>query len=296
MQLTNSDLEHLCGAATSAALKAGNLISSYSEKELEVKNKGIGDSIASQVVTEVDLKAQELILQMLAKLTKHFDLGTLAEESTDNRERFEKDYFWSIDPIDGTLAFINHQHGYSVSIALVSKHGEPVVGVIFDPLTKNLYSAIKGQGAFRNGRKWEVKEEKNAALTFIHGVNFPKHKLFDTTITQLQNISQKLGYQEFKTKFQGGAALIACWVLEEAPACYFSYPKKELGGGSVWDYAASACIYQEAGGWASDLQGNPLDLNRPDSTFLNHRGILFATNKKLAQEIIEISKVVNSES
>ena len=294
MQLTDSNLEHLCGAATSAALKAGNLISSYSEKELEVKNKGIGDSIASQVVTEVDLKAQNVILEMLAKVTKQYDLGTLAEESADNRERFEKDYFWSIDPIDGTLAFINHQHGYSVSIALVSKEGEPVVGVIFDPLTKNLYSAIKGQGAFRNGRKLMVEEDEDAPLTFFHGVNFPKHKLFATTLTELENISQQLGYQGLKTKFQGGAALIACWILEEAPACYFSYPKKELGGGSIWDYAASACIYKEADGWTSDLQGNPLDLNRPDSTFMNHRGVLFATNERLARDIIELGKVKKS--
>ena len=293
MHLTDFNLEELCGAATSAALKAGTLISSYSEKELEVKNKGVGDSIASQVVTEVDIKAQEIILQMLTKVTLKYDLGTLGEESADNHERFEKDYFWSIDPIDGTLAFINHQHGYSVSIALVSKEGEPVVGVIFDPVTKTIYSAIKGQGAYRNGRKFMVEEEENAPLTFCHGINFPKHKLHETTLNKLENISQQLGYQGLKTKFQGGAALIACWVLEKAPACYFSYPKKELGG-SVWDYAASACIYKEAGGWTSDLQGNPLDLNRPDSTFMNHRGILFATNEKLARKIIELGKVEKS--
>ncbi len=288
MQLTEFNLEELCGAATSAALKAGTLISSYADKELEVKNKLVGDSIASQVVTEVDIKAQEIILQMLAKVTKKYDLGTLGEESVDNHERFEKDYFWAIDPIDGTLAFINKQHGYSVSIALVSRDGEPVVGVILDPTTMTLYSAIKGQGAFFNGRRFQVEEE-NEYLTFHHGVNFPKHRFFESTLKELEKVSCDLNYSGLKTQFQGGAALIACWVLENAPACYFSYPKKHEGGGSIWDYAASACIYQEAGGWVSDLLGNPLDLNRLDSTFMNHRGILFATNEKLARKIIEFA-------
>ena len=73
----------------------------------------------------------------------------------------------------------------------------------------------------------------------------------------------------------------AIWALENPPACYFKFPKPS-GGGSLWDYAATACIYQEAGAVAVDFQGNPFDLNRPDSTFMNHHGVIFATNHKIA--------------
>ena len=290
MQLTPNDLTILSEAAVSAALKAGKLISSYSEKDLTIKNKGTGDTLASQVVTEVDIMAQEIILQMLENVTGIFDLGTLGEESPDNHQRFEKDYFWAIDPIDGTLPFINREEGYSTSIALVSKSGEPVIGVIFDPVNKTIYQAIKGQGAFLSGRKWIVEAQENTSLLFINGKSFLEHPLHKTTLNEMQAISSKLGYTGMADKYQGGAAMIACWALENAPACYFAYPKKENGGGSIWDFAASACIYKEAGAWVSDIHGNPLDLNRPDSTYLNHRGVLYATNEALAKEIIEMGK------
>ncbi|RKD92320.1 inositol monophosphatase family protein [Mangrovibacterium diazotrophicum] len=290
MQLTDHDLQMLREAATSAALKAGNLISSYATKELDVKRKGTGDSLASDVVTEVDVMAQEIILGMLEKVTKIYDLGTLGEESEDNRERFEKDYFWAIDPIDGTLPFINREHGYSTSIALVSKEGEPVIGVILDPMTGNLYYAVKGQGAFFCGLPWKVEEQTDAPLSFLNGKSMLDYPLKDTILSEMETVSQKLGYTGMTTQFQGGAALIACWVLEKAPACYFYLPKKIEGGGSIWDFAASACIFKEAGAWISDIYGNPLDLNRAYSTFMNHRGVVYATSEKLAKEIIAVGK------
>ncbi|SFE56888.1 inositol monophosphatase family protein [Sunxiuqinia elliptica] len=293
MKRYSQDLQVLSQAASNAAQKAGQLISNYTTKELTVKNKTGGDSLASQVVTEVDLMAQEMILESLAEVTQNYDLGTLGEESPDNHERFEKDYFWCIDPMDGTLAFIKQQHGYAVSIGLVSKAGEPVIGVIYDPMTQTMYQAVKGQGAFRNGQKWTVAIPADTPLHLISDTSFQDHALFETSLEALEAISKKLGYHGFQTRFQGGAALNACWVLEQAPACYFKYAKEEPGGGSLWDYAASACIYQEAQAWVSDMHGQPLDLNRSDSTFMNHRGILYATDEKLAQELIALSKKVN---
>lgn len=295
MKLTDHDLQMLREAASSAALKAGRLIASYANKELNVKHKGTGDSLASDVVTEVDVMAQEIILNMLEKVTKIYDLGTLGEESEDNRERFEKDYFWAIDPIDGTLPFINREHGYSTSIALVSKEGEPVIGVIFDPLTGNLYYAVKGQGAFFCGLPWKVEEQADAPLAFLNGKSMLTYRLKDQILSEMEAISGKLGYQGMTTQFQGGAALIACWVIEKAPACYFYFPKKIDGGGSIWDFAASACIFKEAGAWVSDIYGNPLDLNRADSTFMNHRGAVYASSEKLAREIIELGQKMSTE-
>lgn len=80
----------------------------------------------------------------------------------------------------------------------------------------------------------------------------------------------------------------AIWVLERAPACYFKFPKPGNGGGCIWDFAATACIYNELGAVASDIYGNALDLNRSDSAFMNHRGVLFASSADLAGRIREL--------
>jgi 3'-phosphoadenosine 5'-phosphosulfate (PAPS) 3'-phosphatase len=65
-------------------------------------------------------------------------------------------------------------------------------------------------------------------------------------------------------------------VLENGPACMLKFPKKESGGGSIWDFAATTCIYQELGLAATNFEGGRLDLNRKNSTFMNHEGIFYA--------------------
>ena len=77
----------------------------------------------------------------------------------------------------------------------------------------------------------------------------------------------------------------AMHALENRPGCHLKLPKPEEGGGSLWDYAATACIYEEAGAWATDVFGQPLELNRKESTFMNHRGVLYASNSELAAAI-----------
>jgi len=124
MNLTSTNLSNLCKTAIEAAKQAGRLINSYTNKNITVQNKEAADSLASQVVTEVDVKAQDIILGVLSPTLEKYDLALLTEESVDDKSRFEKDYFWCIDPMDGTLAFTEKTPGYAVSVALVSKNGE----------------------------------------------------------------------------------------------------------------------------------------------------------------------------
>jgi 3'-phosphoadenosine 5'-phosphosulfate (PAPS) 3'-phosphatase len=89
-----------------------------------------------------------------------------------------------------------------------------------------------------------------------------------------------------------GAAMNAIQVLESSPGCYFKIPKPQEGGGSLWDFAATAAIFAECGASARDFYGQPLDLNRADSTFMNHRGVLYATDAALAAEIQGLLPIV----
>ena len=285
MNLTPPNLIQLAEYAITAAKKAGKHISET--RPLNVERKEGGDTLASQVVTEVDQQSQDIVLEVLNPTLSKFDLALLTEESPDDGRRLEKDYFWCIDPIDGTLPFIEGVPGYAVSIALISRAGVPQIGVVYDPVEHTLYHAIKGQGAFRNSQPWTIEQngEHRSQLHLIIDRSVTEEPRYPKVITELEKIMATLGLQSLEIITHGGGVMNACWVLEHAPACYFKFPKPQEGGGSFWDYAATACLFHELGAVATDLHGNPLDLNRPDSTFMNHRGILFATNEALAEEI-----------
>lgn len=273
--------------AVKAASNAGQLIRSYRDKDVNVMQKEGGSTLASQVVTEVDRKSQDAILQVLLPTCDEFDIALLAEEDEDDRGRLESAYFWCIDPLDGTLPFINGQPGYSVSIGLVAKDGTPVIGVVYDPVHDVLYQATKGQGLRRNNERWSLMQDSQA-LTFTYDRSFAEDPNFNQVKDELEAYTHSLGLNEFNPIHYGGAVLNACHVLENGPGCHFKFPKSQDGGGSLWDYAATACLYEEGGAVVSDVFGNSLELNRPDSTYMNHRGALYATNKELAKRIREI--------
>ncbi len=288
MNLTDHDLIHLTEYAITAAQKAGKHISQT--RPLNVERKLGGDTLASQVVTEVDQQSQDIVLEVLEPTLSKFDLALLTEESPDDGRRLEKDFFWCIDPIDGTLPFIEGVPGYAVSIALISRAGVPQIGVVYDPVEHMLYHAVKGQGAFRNTNPWTLEQSRDhqSQLHFIIDRSVVEEPRYPQVIAQLEEIAAEMGLQSLETITHGGGVMNACWVLEHAPACYFKFPKPQEGGGSFWDFAATACIFNEIGAVATDMNGNPLDLNRPDSTFMNHRGILFATTKTLARRIMNL--------
>ncbi|KGE88478.1 MAG: 3'(2'),5'-bisphosphate nucleotidase CysQ [Phaeodactylibacter xiamenensis] len=268
------NLSQLTQVATEAAIAAGQVIQKAIGEEVPVEEKQGGESYASQVVTAVDKAAEATILSCLLPTCEAFGLALLSEETEDDGSRFEKDFFWCVDPMDGTLPFIRKQPGFSVSIALVGKDGTPHIGVVVDPSTNTLYHAIRGEGAWKNNTPWAI-QNTNDHLTYV-----TDRPLKDTPraaeIQQfLQQQVEKSGLSGVQEISGGGAVLNAIRVLENGPACMLKFPKKEQGGGSIWDFAATACIFQAMGRPATNVDGGPLDLNRRDSTFMNHEGVLY---------------------
>jgi fructose-1,6-bisphosphatase/inositol monophosphatase family enzyme len=143
------DLIKLANVAIKAALAAGKIIRESSSERIDVDSKDAGSSYASQVITDVDRACESVILSHLDRSREELDIALLSEEREDNGSRFEKDYFWCVDPMDGTLAFINGYPGFAVSIALVSKEGIPQIGVVYDPSTDIVYHAIITRGAYK---------------------------------------------------------------------------------------------------------------------------------------------------
>ena len=287
MNLSAPDLKNLSQIAEIAAKEAGEYIRSRFDTENKTQYKKAGQSFASQVFTEVDIKSQEIILNHLAPTQKQYNLGMLTEEAIDDNSRLTKEYFWCIDPLDGSLPFIEKKDGFAVSIALVSKAGIPVIGVILDPVEQNMYSAIQGQGVFKNNKQWNILQENKSGtpLTLICDRSFLEHPNFHKFEEGFRSISAKQPYNGLQLIKHGGAVMNAIWVLENTPACYFKLPKESLGGGSLWDFAATACIYKELQLTAQQVNGKALDLNPKHTTFMNEQGIIYTSEIKLLEAI-----------
>jgi fructose-1,6-bisphosphatase/inositol monophosphatase family enzyme len=266
--------EHLSTVAQSAARQAGALIQSKLATEVAVEHKNSGSSYATQVVTAVDQAAEKIILDHLRPTCKKYDLALLSEEAPDDGSRLVKDYFWCIDPLDGTLAFIEKRPDFAVSIGLVAQDGTPMLGVVYDPSRDNLYHALAGQGAFKNGRPWHLPPP-NKHLTYV--TDHPLEKAVGQA--QIKKMIAQKAAELGKVKTQiitgGGLVINAMRTAENRPAFMMKVPKPSPGGGSLWDYAAVACIATELGLEVRAYTGEPLDLNKKENTFLNHQGMWF---------------------
>lgn len=268
------DWNHLAEVAIKAARAAGALIRQKMAEDVAVEYKEAGSSYATQVVTAVDKAAESAILQYLRPTCDTYDLALLTEESEDDGQRFVKDYFWCIDPLDGTLAFIEKRPDFAISIALVSKSGKAKIGVIYDPSRDILYHAVADQGAFRNGQQWKVNE---AQLHLTYVTDHPLEKAVGSE--QIKRIiaqkAAELDTEEVKIISGGGLVINAMRTAENRPAFMLKLPKEAEGGGSIWDYAASVCIFQELGLPATTFAGESLNLNPQAGTFMNQQGMYY---------------------
>lgn len=263
--------EELFSAAKNAALAAGELAMRYWQKEFKVLAQKPGRSEASQALTEVDIKCQKLILNLLTPVIEKYDLAILAEEENADCGRFDKEYFLAIDPIDGTLPFSKGEKGFAISIALVKQDGVPLIGLAYDPVDENLFHAIRGQGCFQNGRSISIKNKKESnkrPLLFVDH-SLTQHSSFDSL------------EEKFEVIYAGGAVMNTIGVLLNENAAYFKYPKPMRGGGAIWDFAAVKLILEEAGGSMTDFSGNELHFNRKKTKYFNDVGILAASDKSL---------------
>lgn len=288
MKLSTSDLRDLASVAVTAATEAGQMITR--SRPGEVRHKAEASSLAAQVVTDIDRRSEEIIVDLLSSTVERFELGLLTEERNDDGGRLTADFFWCIDPLDGTLPFIEGVPGYAVSIALVGRDGVPWIGVVYDPVEETLLHAIRGVGAFRDGGPWPVEPpHRSDVLSVFADRSFLARDDRDGVVAALEQIARDMGLDGMELHATAGAVMNACGVLAHAPAYYFKFPVP-TGGGSLWDFAATACLFNEVGAVATDIHGDALELNRADSTFMNHRGVLFATDKSLAARIRAIAR------
>lgn len=290
MNFSKAELQILHDLAVTAAKRAGQHIQSKIDNHGGARTKEGGDTLASQLVTEVDHESQDIIIEWLADSIGQFDLGILTEESEDDSSRLEKEAFWCVDPLDGTLPFTGGVPGYSVSIALVSREGTPLIGVVYDPSENTTYHAFRGGGAHRDDRPIEAVTGSvgSPRLTWSMDRSMKQLPNFDSLRESIEALAHRLGLESVAIFDRAGAVLNACRVTRSAPAIYFKLPKPSPGGGSVWDYAATACLFEEWGQPSTDIHGASLDLNPRGSTFMNEKGVVYASDRQLGEAIYRL--------
>ena len=285
-------LQQLCDAAMQAARAAGQFVQSTDRSKLQRHFKDAGSSAASQLVTEVDVRSEAIIRGCLQAHSEQWDIAFVGEESSQSvpgviPERLRKPYYWCVDPLDGTLPFVEGGRGYAVSIALLDQSGLPLIGVVYDPVDATLLHAVKGQGAYRDQVPITRGTSGATSLMVFADASLKAHEHYADLLATLEGCAQDSGLAGTELVYGGAAVKNACQVLDYRAACYLKLPKPEQGGGSIWDFAATVCIVGEAGGWVSNIHGQALELNRRDSTFMNDQGVVYASNERIARYLID---------
>ncbi len=223
-----------------AARKASRaLIRDFGEVEhLQVSVKGPGN-----FVTAADRRAEEILHRELAKARPAF--GFLMEEGG-RIAGSDPSHEWMIDPLDGTTNFLHGIPLFAISIALV-KDGVPIAGVVFNPISDELYVAEKGRGAFVNERRLRVAARRELADCVVccgiphSGRGDPAR--FRAELAAVQN-------QVAGVRRTGAAALDLAWI---ASGRFDGFWERGL---SPWDLAAGMVLIREAGGFVTDLDGS----------------------------------------
>jgi myo-inositol-1(or 4)-monophosphatase len=231
----NSDLS----IAKTAAIEAGGIILNYYKADYEIKDKGYHNP-----VTTADNAADTRLKEILMVARPNY--GWLSEETVDSPERLTKDRVWIVDPLDGTKEFIEGVPHFVVSVSLV-ENGIPIVGVLYNPVTAETFTAAKGEGAELNGEEIQCATKDNVGnMVILNSRSETRRGLwapYDGTFGELRaigSVAYKLGLTA-----AGQADIFASL-----------RPKNE------WDICAGNCIINEAGGKLIDLKGNRVVFNR----------------------------------
>jgi myo-inositol-1(or 4)-monophosphatase len=236
--IVNLSMQPMLNIAVRAARSAGELIlrSADSVSRLSVDQKGKND-----YASEVDRMAEREIISIIkAAYPEH---AILAEESGRHKGN---DFVWIIDPLDGTTNFLHGFPQYSVSIALKYK-GKLEVGVVYDPLRDELFTAKRGGGAMLNSRRLRVTNQNSLKGALI-GTGFPFKT--DRDLDAYLGMFRALTTECAGIRRAGSAALDLAYVAAGRMDGYWEIGVME------WDMAAGILLIKEAGGVVTDFSFN----------------------------------------
>lgn len=248
--MSSVKIDEIVEFASSLAIEAGKKIQQVFESGqsslVELKSSPV------DLVTETDQQVEKLII---AKIKSQYpDHHFIGEESVADGAKcnLTDAPTWIVDPIDGTTNFVHRVP--KVAICLGFCVGKlPVAGVVYNPITCQMFTAIKGKGAYCNGKQLKVSDQQNLTKSIImteFGSSREKEKM-DKIFSNLNSVvtTPVHGIRSF-----GSAAINMCQVASGVAEAYYEF------GIHCWDYCAASVIVREAGGVCIDTQGGDLQL------------------------------------
>jgi myo-inositol-1(or 4)-monophosphatase len=251
-------MEKELATARRAAIAAGRVLMKHYGK-VEAKQKKDGS-----LVTVADGESERLIKKMLFRAFP--DYSFLGEEG--GLEERGAEFRWVVDPLDGTTNYAMKNPFFNVSIGLL-KGEEPVLGVVYCPTQKEMFFAIRGKGAFLNGKRIKVSggaDLPRARVAFCHG----KDK---RSIEAISSIFHTMKSMNETFRQMGAGALELCYVACGRLDAFLT------AGTHPWDVAAGLLIVREAGGIVTDFSGKEYDMYSPD---------ILASNQKVHEKLLRI--------
>ena len=251
--------------AVETAREAGNILLAEFDRPVRISYKGEMD-----LVTQADQRSEQAIV---ARLCSHFPKHAVVAEEGGGHENVSG-FRWYVDPLDGTTNFAHGYPCFAVSIGLAEKD-ELLVGVVFNPVSGELFSAVKGEGAFLNQKAIHVSAIETLSTSLL-ATGFPSHKR-----TQNPNIHYYWDFtlRSHGVRRDGSAALDLCSVACGRFDGFWEFGLKP------WDTAAGVLIVREAGGMISDFAGRPYRLGGPE--VLASNGRIHSEMQQVAADIAE---------
>lgn len=248
--------------AEDAARTGGEILMRYFGQPIDVEFKGEVD-----LVTVADRLSEEAIVSMIS--SKYPDHQMIAEEGTAKESASQ--YRWIIDPLDGTTNFAHAFPCFAVSIGLEAS-GRMVMGVVYDPVRDECFTAVAGRGACLNGMPIHVSAIRSLDKALL-ATGFP----YDRRIHTEKYLAL---FKAFMKKAQeirrpGAATIDLCYLAAGRFDGFWEYKLKP------WDVAAAAVIVREAGGQMSDFQGGAFNIYGEET---------LASNGKIHEEMLEVVK------
>jgi myo-inositol-1(or 4)-monophosphatase len=225
--------------------------------ELWYKNRG------SSPVTAADMAVDALLKDRLSQVLP--EAGWLSEETADNPTRLARRFVWIVDPIDGTRAFVSGHPDWCVAIGLLAE-GQPVFGLVYAPEHGDLYEAVRGGGATKNGVPIRVSDHDRLDGARVTGPK-PLVDAFESRAGRVERVAKIPSLALRLARVAEGRLDIG---LVSSNSC-------------DWDLAGADLILQEAGGRVTTLDGTPIAYNQTEPI----HGELAAAASRLHPRVIE---------
>ena len=234
------EVTDLINGISSLVKECGQVILNADREKMAIDIKsGVAD-----LVTEYDKNIQ---VQLEIGLKKLLPEAKFIGEEGSSDELTDSGYAFIVDPIDGTTNFVKDYHHSAISVALL-KGKDVVAGVVYNPYLDEVFHAIKGEGAFCNGKKISVSDRPVGNALVLFGSSPYQKDLYPKTM----EILSEYFYKALDIRRSGSAALDLCWVACGRAELYFELQT------SPWDFAAGKLLVEEAGGVVTALDGTPL--------------------------------------